>query len=116
MSHHLTFESTQAASAFNQDIDGWDISSATKMNLMFYYDQAFNHELCTWGSHYSPNADYSNMFYGSACKNAATPQSYLGPWCSCMNTESPTSSPTGAPSGVRNTLDHLIVLPDLILP
>ena len=138
------FWTPNPGSAFNQDINGWDISSATSMRLMFYRyvmyrvnfpgakkrclkhryffapfsNVAFNQELCAWGVHYDSSKDYTNMFYNSqSCTiSGGTPQSSLGPWCSCMNTESPTSSPTGAPSGVRNTLDHLIVLPDLILP
>ena len=58
---------------------------------------AFNQELCAWGVHYDSSKDYTNMFYNSqSCTISGTPQSSLGPWCSCMNTESPTSSPTGS--------------------
>ena len=61
---------------------------------------AFNQELCAWGVHYDSSKDYTNMFYNSqSCTiSGGTPQSSLGPWCSCMNTESPTSSPTRKPS------------------
>ena len=101
-----------AGSAFNQDIDGWDISSATDMQYMFSMNGAINQELCTWGSYYDSSVNYHNMFYASASCTALhgmnTPQSSLGPWCSCRNTESPTSSPTLSPSGVRDTLDQLI--------
>ena len=37
-----------AAKAFNQDLSGWSISSATKMSMMFYEAEAFNQNLCQW--------------------------------------------------------------------
>ena len=38
----------QNAYAINQDISGWDVSSATRMESMFYNARAFNQNISTW--------------------------------------------------------------------
>ena len=91
-----------AGSVFNQDISGWNISSGTNMKYMFISNIVINQELCAWGDYYSSDVDYTNMFYDarSCTKKIDTPQSSLGPWCSCRNTASPTGSSTGAQEGL----------------
>ena len=36
------------ATAFNQDISGWDVSSVTNMSAMFFQATAFNQNISTW--------------------------------------------------------------------
>ncbi|EJK72674.1 hypothetical protein THAOC_05771, partial [Thalassiosira oceanica] len=88
-------------SAFNQDISDWDISSATDMQLMFRRS-AIDQNLCAWGSYYdslivNSQTIFENMFLESrSCTfQGVTPQSSLGPWCSCS------FLPSGSPSKVR---------------
>lgn len=38
------------ATAFNQDISGWDVSNVTNMQAMFYNAAAFNQSLSTWNT------------------------------------------------------------------
>eukprot|EP00978_Attheya_sp_CCMP212_P046189 scaffold378294_cov28-Attheya_sp.AAC.1 len=66
------------ASAFNEDLSTWDVSSVTTMYEMFYNASAFNQNLCAWASK-SPQlgsvelAAASDMFLFSSCNNQSTP-------------------------------------------
>eukprot|EP00978_Attheya_sp_CCMP212_P024874 scaffold78937_cov45-Attheya_sp.AAC.1 len=64
------------ASAFNQDLSAWDVSSVTAMQNMFRGAVVSNQNLCTWASK-SPqlvsSATVNNMFLATSCINSATP-------------------------------------------
>ena len=102
--HALTVTSTCqfafmfAGSGFNQDISGWDLSSATKMDHMFISNHAINQELCRWGRYYDASVNYANMFYNTKycteLNGKNNPTSAEGPWCSCegVTTDSPSAS------------------------
>eukprot|EP00978_Attheya_sp_CCMP212_P048200 scaffold484714_cov98-Attheya_sp.AAC.1 len=66
----------EAASAFNQDLSAWNVSSVTTMVYMFLGASAFNQNLCTWASN-SPqlisNASVDDMFTATSCINSSTP-------------------------------------------
>ena len=49
-----------SASAFNQDITLWDVSSVTDMSSMFSFARAFNQNIGTW--HVSLVTNMDNMF------------------------------------------------------
>ena len=36
-----------AATSFNQDLDGWDVSAVLDMSFMFFHAYSFEHELCS---------------------------------------------------------------------
>ena len=56
------------ATAFNQDISGWDVSYVTSMNTMFSGASAFNQNLSGWNV--SSIVDASYMFCGSGMQNS----------------------------------------------
>jgi surface protein len=53
----------EAASAFNQPLDNWDVSSVTDMRAMFYNASAFNQPLDSWNV--SSVTNMSLMFSGA---------------------------------------------------
>eukprot|EP00978_Attheya_sp_CCMP212_P044565 scaffold314540_cov71-Attheya_sp.AAC.1 len=65
-----------AASAFNQDLSAWNVSSVTDMLKMFTDAFTFNQDLCAWASK-SPqlisNASVDDMFLASSCISPSTP-------------------------------------------
>jgi surface protein len=78
------------AAAFNQAIGGWDVSSVTNMYTMFYDATAFNQNLCGWAEHnfpYSNNAAYE-IFANSGCDDKSTPTDANDDFCqSCPDTD-----------------------------
>ncbi len=55
------------ASAFNQDISGWNTSSVTNMNSMFYEASSFDQDISGWNT--SNVTDMSGMFAGASAFN-----------------------------------------------
>lgn len=48
MSNVGTFADMFNDDGFNQDISGWDTSSATDMGYMFYFNSVFNQDISGW--------------------------------------------------------------------
>ena len=74
-----------SASAFNQDIGGWNTAQVTSMGAMFYSASAFNHDISSWTGSAATTAQ-TDMFLRRtafqakfACTNAVT-----GPPNSCV--------------------------------
>lgn len=78
------------AESFNQDISGWDISSATAADGMFYGARSFNQDLCAWADAWPydgvPAGDDDAWyglptFGGSGCAFEGDPGPEGGPFC-----------------------------------
>ena len=65
------------ASAFNQNIGGWNVSKVTDIDMryMFYYASAFNQNLCAWKDDILTGTSTINMFSSSGCTIKTDPTS-----------------------------------------
>jgi len=53
--------------AFNQPLDGWDVSGLTNIQSMFSAANAFSRDLCSWGPLLDTSLDLSFMFSFTRC-------------------------------------------------
>jgi surface protein len=61
----------EGATAFNQDLGGWNTAATTNMNRMFFGATACRRDLCLW---YTPDPRSVNeMFTGADCPTTADP-------------------------------------------
>ena len=68
-----------SASAFNQNVSGWNVGSVTIMSYMFEWGIAFNQDMCPWKNKI-PFIHNGNIFASSGCTYTTTPTS-IGPFC-----------------------------------
>ncbi|MCD8493940.1 MAG: DUF285 domain-containing protein [Alphaproteobacteria bacterium] len=90
------------ATAFNQDISGWDTSGVTNMTFMFYGATAFNQDISGWVT--SGVTDMSFMF-----ALASTFNQDLSGWCVQYNSNrfsTPVPQP-GRRSGDTPAMGHM---------
>ena len=81
------------ATAFNQDISGWDTSNVLDMGFVFYGATAFNQDIGGWDTSSAVNMPF--MFYGAAAFNQD-----LSGWCVSAIPSEPSSFATGAAAWV----------------
>jgi surface protein len=74
-----------SAASFNQDISSWDVSSVIDTERMFLGASAFNQNLCDWGHKRTGIFTYfEGMFDSTSCPDTNDPDllaSPPGPFC-----------------------------------
>ena len=86
-----------AATLFNEDISGWDVSRASSMRAMFRGAGSFSQNLCDWGVQLAGKAvEVDDMFKGTKCPFTENPDMSKNPPTPFCNQceESPTPDPT----------------------
>ena len=81
----------KSASAFNQNISGWDTSSVSSMRSMFGFASSFNQDIGGWNT--SSVTDMDFMFYNAALFNHD-----LSGWCVELISSEPDFFDDGATS------------------
>jgi len=59
---------------FNEDLDRWDVSSATNMRGMFFGAERFNADITTWNT---GNGEYDEYFLFSASQRNCTAHRFI---------------------------------------
>ena len=73
------------ASAFNQDIGGWNAEKVTDMQYMFWYASAFNHDISSWTGTAATTAQQGMFSSATAFKAKFTCTDVItGPADSCV--------------------------------
>ncbi len=89
------------ATAFNQYIGGWNISSISDMDYMLTQASAFNQNLCAWKDKFPYQGEKAYLiFANSGCTYQTTPTSDQSSFCagSADECQAYTHSPTANPS------------------
>ena len=78
------FDSMFENSHFNQDVSGWNMASAMRIQWMFTDASEFSQNLCPWGDSLSNEAWSSDVFVGTKCPIQDSPNLTAtppGPFC-----------------------------------